>query len=126
MDDKELLCLYTGYGYQVRFVEYGPLANSTEEALKKERRLNADMAVSIDWAYNEIKKIQTAARSGNPIVKPRWPMIILRTPKVCTVLYLIPRLLIYVAGHDGPALSSRLFNRRIIPLSSGTPSSSRD
>ncbi|KAK0485181.1 phosphoketolase [Armillaria novae-zelandiae] len=29
----------------------------------------------------QIKKIQTAARTGNSIVKPRWPVIILRTPK---------------------------------------------
>ena len=82
MDDTELLCLYTGYGYQVRFIEYGPLADSLEEAHEKERRVNADMAVTLEWAYSEIKKIQDAARSGQPIVKPRWPMIILRTPKV--------------------------------------------
>lgn len=35
----------------------------------------------MEWALGEIKKIQTAARSGNPIVKPRWPVLILRTPK---------------------------------------------
>lgn len=35
----------------------------------------------MDWALAEIKKIQTAARTGEPIVKPRWPVIILRTPK---------------------------------------------
>lgn len=28
------------------------------------------------------RKIQTAARSGKPITKPRWPVIIMRTPKV--------------------------------------------
>src|SRR5258708_7737657 len=30
------------------------------------------------------RKIQKAARSGNPITKPRWPVIILRTPKGLT------------------------------------------
>lgn len=35
----------------------------------------------MEWALAEIKKIQIAARSGNPIVKPRWPVLILRTPK---------------------------------------------
>lgn len=35
----------------------------------------------MEWALAEIKKIQTAARSGSPIVKPRWPLLILRTPK---------------------------------------------
>lgn len=35
----------------------------------------------MEWAISEIHKIQKAARSGNPIVKPRWPVLILRTPK---------------------------------------------
>jgi xylulose-5-phosphate/fructose-6-phosphate phosphoketolase len=39
------------------------------------------MAASMEWALEEIKKIQTAARSGKPITKPRWPMIVMRTPK---------------------------------------------
>ncbi|KAK5987197.1 putative phosphoketolase [Cladobotryum mycophilum] len=50
MDEKELICLFSGYG-------------------------------SFEWAVAEIRRIQKAARSGEPIVKPRWPMIILRTPK---------------------------------------------
>lgn len=58
-----------GYGYQVRFVE--DLAN-----------IDLDLFASIEWAVSEIRKIQKAARSGNPIVKPRWPVLILRTPKV--------------------------------------------
>lgn len=41
----------------------------------------------MEWALAEIKKIQTAARSGKPIVKPRWPVIIMRTPKVSTSSY---------------------------------------
>ncbi|KAF8606930.1 phosphoketolase [Ceratobasidium sp. AG-I] len=84
MDDIELVCLFTGYGYQVRFVEYGDLANSHEEHLQKELDLNANMAVSMEWAYDEIRKIQKAARSGKPITKPRWPLIIMRTPKGMT------------------------------------------
>ncbi|KAK6910444.1 hypothetical protein I203_104476 [Kwoniella mangroviensis CBS 8507] len=43
--------------------------------------INYDMATSMEWAYQEIKKIQTAARSGKPITKPRWPLIVMRTPK---------------------------------------------
>jgi xylulose-5-phosphate/fructose-6-phosphate phosphoketolase len=39
------------------------------------------MATSLQWALDEIRKIQKAARSGNPIMKPRWPVIIMRTPK---------------------------------------------
>ncbi|ELU39031.1 D-xylulose 5-phosphate/D-fructose 6-phosphate phosphoketolase, putative [Rhizoctonia solani AG-1 IA] len=84
MDDLELVALFTGYGYQVRFVEYGDLAQSKEEHTKKEIELNANMAVSMEWAYSEIRKIQKAARNGNPIEKPRWPLIIMRTPKGMT------------------------------------------
>lgn len=43
------------------------------------------MAASMEWAVSEIKKIQSAARSGKAIVKPRWPVLIMRTPKVCFV-----------------------------------------
>lgn len=39
------------------------------------------MATSMQWALDEIHKIQKAARSGKPIMKPRWPVIIMRTPK---------------------------------------------
>lgn len=68
MDDKELVAMYTGYGYQVRFVE--DLEN-----------IDSDLAQSMEWALSEIRKIQKAARSGKPIFKPRWPVIMLRTPK---------------------------------------------
>lgn len=69
MDNKELVSLFTGYGYQVRIVE-----NLDD--------IDADLHGSMMWAIEEIHKIQKAARSGKPIMKPRWPMIVLRTPKV--------------------------------------------
>ncbi|KAK3367716.1 D-xylulose 5-phosphate/D-fructose 6-phosphate phosphoketolase [Podospora didyma] len=68
MDDKEIVCLFSGYGYQVRIVE--DLEN-----------IDDDLQGALEWALAEIKKIQKAARSGEPIAKPRWPMIVLRTPK---------------------------------------------
>ncbi|KAH9856640.1 phosphoketolase [Lenzites betulinus] len=68
MDDKELVSLFTGYGYQVRIVE-------------DLDRIDEDLAASMEWALAEIRKIQSAARSGKPIVKPRWPVLIMRTPK---------------------------------------------
>lgn len=43
--------------------------------------IDDDLAASLEWAIAEIGKIQYAARHGQPIVKPRWPMIVLRTPK---------------------------------------------
>ncbi|KAK0611340.1 XFP N-terminal domain-containing protein [Immersiella caudata] len=68
MDDKEIVCLFSGYGYQVCIVE-------------EIDSINEDLHSTIEWALAEIRKIQRAARSGKPIVKPRWPMIVLRTPK---------------------------------------------
>ena len=61
MDDLEICALFSGYGYQVRFVEN--LEN-----------IDQDMAASMEWALREIKNIQAAARGGKPIVKPRWPV----------------------------------------------------
>jgi xylulose-5-phosphate/fructose-6-phosphate phosphoketolase len=69
MDNKELVALFSGYGYQVRFVE-------------DINDIDTDLHYSMVWAVEEIQKIQKAARSGKPILKPRWPMLILRTPKV--------------------------------------------
>lgn len=74
MDNKELVTLFTGFGYQVRIVE-------------DLEHIDTDLHGSMMWAVEEIRKIQQAARSGKPIMKPRWPMIILRTPKVRVVLY---------------------------------------
>lgn len=68
MDDKEMVSLFTGYGYQCRFVE--DLEN-----------IDADLGASMEWAYQEIRRIQKAARSGKPIMKPRWPVLVMRTPK---------------------------------------------
>lgn len=77
MDDLELACLFTGYGYQVRIVEYG----TDHSDPKSDEAINFNMAASMEWALTEIRKIQKAARSGQPITKPRWPMIVLRSPK---------------------------------------------
>lgn len=68
MDDKELAALFTGYGYQSRFVE-------------DLNDIDSDLGDSLEWALSEIRRMQTAARSSKPIMKPRWPVIIMRTPK---------------------------------------------
>jgi xylulose-5-phosphate/fructose-6-phosphate phosphoketolase len=73
MTDEELIPLFTGYGYQVQFVQGS-----------EEDDLDAMMYAAMDWAYQEIRTIQNAARSGSPIEKPRWPLIIMRTPKGMT------------------------------------------
>ncbi|EJD54194.1 phosphoketolase [Auricularia subglabra TFB-10046 SS5] len=84
MDDFELAALFTGYGYQPRIVDYGAIGKDAKEDDEKARALNINMAVTMEWALGEIQKIQNAARSGKPQVKPRWPMIVLRTPKGMT------------------------------------------
>ncbi|KAK9727853.1 hypothetical protein K7432_001525 [Basidiobolus ranarum] len=68
MDNTELGALFSGYGYQVRIVD--GMDN-----------INVNMAVSMEWAYQQIRKIQKAAREGTPLVKPRWPILIMRTLK---------------------------------------------
>jgi xylulose-5-phosphate/fructose-6-phosphate phosphoketolase len=77
LDPRELTtvqlgALYTRYGYQVRIVEYG----KDESDPKSDVRINYDVAASMEWAWREIRKIQSAARSGKPIVKPRWPLVV--------------------------------------------------
>src|SRR5258708_29249159 len=73
MSDDELRRLFTCYGYQPIFVE----GHDVNE-------LNAPLYGAIDWAYHEIPPIQQAARSGQPINKPRWPVILMRSPKGMT------------------------------------------
>ncbi|KAK6511623.1 hypothetical protein TWF481_000533 [Arthrobotrys musiformis] len=68
MDNKEIACFFSGLGYQPRFVE-------------DLKCIDDDMASAMEWALGEIRNIQNAARKGNPTPKPRWPVIIMRTPK---------------------------------------------
>ena len=66
----ELESLFVGYGYKPYFVE-----GSEPEAM---HRL---MATTLDQCITEIKAIQHLARNEGQIERPRWPMIVLRTPK---------------------------------------------
>jgi xylulose-5-phosphate/fructose-6-phosphate phosphoketolase len=67
---EELEQLFRGYGYTPYFVE-----GSQPE---KMHRL---MAETIDICFDNIRKIQTQARKNGVKERPRWPMIILRSPK---------------------------------------------
>jgi xylulose-5-phosphate/fructose-6-phosphate phosphoketolase len=62
--------LFLGYGYKPHFVEGDDPA--------KMHRL---MAATLDTALDEIAAIQKEARGGRLVPCPRWPMIILRSPK---------------------------------------------
>jgi len=69
MSDDELTQLFTGYGWGPRII-----AGSDD-------RIDLALATAFDAAMDEIADIQTRARSGRATVSPRWPMIVLRTPK---------------------------------------------
>jgi xylulose-5-phosphate/fructose-6-phosphate phosphoketolase len=66
----ELEALMTGYGYVQRTVE------GSEPEL-----VHQQLAEALDWAMDEIARIQHRARVEGGRERPRWPMIILNTPK---------------------------------------------
>lgn len=66
----ELNALYRGYGYAPVFVEgHEPMA------------MHRKMAAALDRCHARISTIQETARRGGKPVRPRWPMIILVSPK---------------------------------------------
>jgi len=71
--DDDVRSLLQAHGYEVHFVE-------GDEPL----RLHQEFATTLDSCLARIREIQTSARSGSsgPIrQRPRWPAIVLRTPK---------------------------------------------
>lgn len=67
---EELEKLFEGYGYKPYFVE-GSEYEPTHQL----------MAATLDTCIAEIKAIQHEARTGGATARPRWPMIVLRTPR---------------------------------------------
>jgi xylulose-5-phosphate/fructose-6-phosphate phosphoketolase len=67
---EELEALFVGYGYTPYFVE-GSDPMSMHQA----------MAATLEHCVLEIRKIQEEARSTGEAFRPRWPMIVLRSPK---------------------------------------------
>ncbi len=67
---EELEALFVGYGYTPYFVE-GSDPQSMHQA----------MAATMEHCVLEIRKIQDEARRTGRAVRPRWPMIVLRSPK---------------------------------------------
>lgn len=68
MTNKELESLFQGYGYHPIITE-------------NLGRIHQDLAQAMDEAYQLITNLQKQARSGRMAERPRWPMIILKTPK---------------------------------------------
>jgi len=70
IEEDELRNLFIGYGYEP-FLVQGSEPAAVHQAL----------AATLDKVVDLIHGIQKRARSGGKVRRPRWPMIILRTPK---------------------------------------------
>ena len=67
---EELEYLFKGYGYKPYFVE-----GSDPETMHQA------MAATLETVVLEIQQIQDEARNSGVAKRPRWPMIVLRSPK---------------------------------------------
>jgi xylulose-5-phosphate/fructose-6-phosphate phosphoketolase len=67
---EELESLFVGYGYKPYFVEGA-----------EPEKMHQLMASMLDQCVAEIQTIWRVARTEGQTMRPRWPMIILRTPK---------------------------------------------
>jgi xylulose-5-phosphate/fructose-6-phosphate phosphoketolase len=67
---EELEALLTGYGHKPYFVEGDD-----------PQTMHQKMAATLDSCLDEIHAIQARARTQGDLTRPRWPMIVLRTPK---------------------------------------------
>ncbi len=70
IEEAELIRLFEGYGYH-------PFVVAGDEPAAVHRQL----AATLETAFDAIRDIQARARRDGPTPLPRWPMIILRTPK---------------------------------------------
>jgi xylulose-5-phosphate/fructose-6-phosphate phosphoketolase len=70
ISQEELESLFRGYGYTPHILE------GDDPPVMHQK-----MAAVLDQIVDEIAAIQKAAREGNKTARPRWPMLILRTPK---------------------------------------------
>jgi xylulose-5-phosphate/fructose-6-phosphate phosphoketolase len=70
MSDEELIKLFEGYGWHPLIVGGPP------------DELDSALAAAIDTAHGEIRELQEQVRSGGTRPeRPRWPMIVLQSPK---------------------------------------------
>jgi xylulose-5-phosphate/fructose-6-phosphate phosphoketolase len=67
---EELEALFVGYGYTPYFVE----GSDPVEMHQK-------MAATLERAIGDIRTAQQTARASGHATRPRWPMIVLRSPK---------------------------------------------
>ncbi|CAL3972393.1 unnamed protein product [Diplocarpon coronariae] len=67
---EELAALFVGYGWTPYFVEGSDLES-----------MHQAMAATVERAVREIRAYQKQARDSGKAFRPRWPMIVLRSPK---------------------------------------------
>ena len=68
--DEDVRATIEGHGYEVHFVE------GDDPVL-----LHQQFAATLDRCYRRIRAIQSEARTTGVTQRPRWPAIVLRTPK---------------------------------------------
>jgi xylulose-5-phosphate/fructose-6-phosphate phosphoketolase len=67
LSNEELTRLFEGYGWHPLIVEGDDL--------------DAALAEALDTAYGEIRELQSQARNGGRPERPRWPMLVVKSPK---------------------------------------------
>jgi xylulose-5-phosphate/fructose-6-phosphate phosphoketolase len=67
---EELEALFRGYGYTPYFVEGS-----------EPMEMHQKMATVLEECITQIRQIQLEARTSGKAIRPKWPMIVLRTPK---------------------------------------------
>ncbi|MEM6732874.1 MAG: phosphoketolase family protein, partial [Myxococcota bacterium] len=67
---EELDALFRGYGWTPHFVEGEDPA-----------QMHPKMADTVEACIDEIQRVQKEARASGKSVRPRWPMIVLRSPQ---------------------------------------------
>jgi xylulose-5-phosphate/fructose-6-phosphate phosphoketolase len=68
--DDDIAAFLQGNGYEAHFVEGDDPP-----------RVHQAFAATLDWCYERIRVIRQEARESGVFERPRWPAIVLRTPK---------------------------------------------
>lgn len=97
LSDRDLTDLFRGYGYEPFFVE-----GSEPEAMHQK------MAATLEAVFTQIETIKKNADVKSP-ERPRWPMIILRSPKGWTGPQKVDGLIVenYWRSHQVPVANCR-------------------
>lgn len=97
LSDRDLTDLFRGYGYEPFFVE-----GSEPEAMHQK------MAATVEAVFTQIETIKKNADVKSP-ERPRWPMIILRSPKGWTGPKKVDGLIVenYWRSHQVPVANCR-------------------